>query len=54
MLPYGEDYIDAGAEDYGHQYQQRALRASQRWAAQLGYQLVPMSDAPEPTAATAV
>ena len=34
---------------YERQYQQRALRAAKRRAAQLGYQLVPMSDAPEQT-----
>ena len=37
MLRYGQDYVDAGAEYYESQYQQRA--------SQLGYQLVPMSDA---------
>ena len=42
---YGQDYVDAGAEYYESQYQQRALRAAKRRAAQLGYQLVPMSDA---------
>ena len=47
MLRYGQDYVDAGAEYYERQYQQRALRAAKRRAAQLGYQLVPMSDAPE-------
>ena len=45
MLRYGQDYVDAGAEHYESQYQQRALRAAKRRAAQLGYQLVPMSDA---------
>ena len=45
MLRYGPDYVDAGAEHYESQYQQRALRAAKRRAAQLGYQLVPMSDA---------
>ena len=45
MLRYGQDYVDAGAEHYESQYQQRALRAGKRRAAQLGYQLVPMSDA---------
>ena len=33
--------------DYEKQYQDRALRAAKRRAAQLGYDLVPMSDAPE-------
>ena len=46
MLRYGQDYVDAGAEYYEIQYQQRALRAAKRRASQLGYQLVPMSDAP--------
>jgi hypothetical protein len=32
---------------YEKQYQDRALRAAKRRAAQLGYDLVPMSDAPE-------
>lgn len=50
MLRYGREYVDVGAEYYENQYQQRALRAAQRRAAQLGYQLVPMSDAPEPAA----
>ena len=44
MLRYGQDYVDAGAEYYESQYQQRALRAAKRRAVQLGYQLVPMSD----------
>ena len=43
MLRYGREYVDAGAEYYEHQYQQRALSAAKRRAAQLGYQLVPMS-----------
>ena len=47
MLRYGQEYADAGAEYYESQYQQRALRAAKRRAAQLGYQLVPISDAPE-------
>ena len=41
MLRYGQEYVDAGAEYYERQYQQRALRTAQRRAAQLGYQLVP-------------
>ena len=45
MLRYGQDYVDAGAEHYESQYQQLALRAAKRRAAQLRYQLVPMSDA---------
>ena len=49
MLRYGQEYVDAGAEYYESQYQQRALRAAQRRAAQLGYRLVPMPDAPEHT-----
>ena len=48
MLRYGQEYVDAGAEYYESQYQQRALRAAKRRAAQLGYQLVPMSDAQAP------
>ena len=44
MLRYGQDYVDAGAEYYESQYQQRALRAAKRRAAQLGYQLEPMPD----------
>ena len=44
MLRYGQEYVDAGAEYYESQYQQRALRAAKRRAAQLGYQLVPMAD----------
>ena len=43
MLRHGQEYVDAGAEYYETQYQQRALRAAKRRAAQLGYQLVPMS-----------
>ena len=42
MLRYGQDYVDAGAEYYERQYQDRALRAAKRRAAQLGYQLVPV------------
>ena len=49
MLRYGQEYVDAGAEYYERQYQQRALRAAKRRAAQLGYQLVPMSDAGDRT-----
>ena len=45
MLRYGQEYVDAGAEYYERQYQERALRAARRRAAQLGYQLVPMPDA---------
>ena len=45
MLRHGQDYVDAGAEYYESQYQHRALRAAKRRASQLGYQLVPMSDA---------
>ena len=47
MLRHGQDYVDAGAEYYETQYQQRALRTAKRRAAQLGYQPVPMADAPE-------
>ena len=45
MLRYGQDYVNAGAEYCERQYQQRALRAAKRRAAQLGYQLAPLSDA---------
>ena len=44
ILRYGHQYADAGAEYYERQYQQRALRTAKRRAAQLGYQLVPVSD----------
>ena len=44
MLRYGQQYVDAGAEYYESQYHQRALRAAKRRAAQLGYELVPVSD----------
>ena len=47
MLRYSQGYVDAGAEYYEKQHQDRALRAAKRRAAQLGYDLVPMSDAPE-------
>ena len=43
MLRYGQEYVDAGAEYYEQQYQQRALHTARRRAAQLGYQLVPIS-----------
>ncbi len=46
MLRYGQEYVDAGAEYYEKQYQDRALHAAKRRAAQLGYQLVPLPDAP--------
>ena len=44
MLRYGQGYADAGAEYYENQYHQRALHTARRRAAQLGYQLVPISD----------
>ena len=44
MLRYGQGYVDAGAEYYENQYHQRALHTARRRAAQLGYQLVPISD----------
>ena len=47
MLRDGQEYADAGAEYYDKQYQDRALRAAKRRAAQLGCDLVPMSDPPE-------
>ena len=43
MLRHGQQYVDAGAEYYERQYQQRALHAAKRRAAQLGYQLVPLN-----------
>ena len=43
MLRYGQQFVDAGAEYYESQYRHRALRAAQQRAAQLGYQLVPIS-----------
>ena len=48
MLRYGPAYVDADAEYYESQYRQRALRATKRRAAQLGYQLVPIADAQAP------
>ena len=39
-----QQYVDAGAEYYESQYRRRALRAAKQRAAQLGYQLVPISD----------
>ena len=44
MLRYGQEYVDAGAEYYERQYQQRVLRSAKRRAAQLGYELVPIPD----------
>ena len=44
MLRYGQGYVDAGAEYYDRQYHQRAVRAAQRRAAQLGYELAPIPD----------
>ena len=52
ILRYGREYVDAGAEYYEREYQQRALRTAKRRAAQLGYQLVPMSDPLEDTTHT--
>ena len=49
MLRHGQDYVDAGAEYYERQYQQRALRAAKHRAAQLGYRLMPMSDVGDST-----
>ena len=46
MLHYGQQYVDAGAEPYESQYHERPLRAAKRRAAQLGYELVPVSDSP--------
>ena len=45
MLPYGQGYVDAGAQYYESQYRERALRTAKQRAAQLGYQLVPLSEA---------
>ena len=45
MLRYGQGYVDAGAEYYESQYRQRTLHTTRRRAAQLGYQLVPISNA---------
>ena len=45
MLRDGQEYVDAGAHYYEKQYQDRALRAAKRRAAQLGYQLAPLPDA---------
>ena len=44
MLRFGRHYVDAGAEYYEAQYQRRALRAAKRRAAQLCYELIPISD----------
>ena len=44
MLRYGQRYVDAGAEYYESQRRQRALCNARRRAAQLGYELVPVSD----------
>ena len=43
MLRHGQNYVDQGAEYYENQYRQRAFRAAQRRAAQLGYDLIPAS-----------
>ena len=45
MLRYGQEYVDAGAEYYESQYQQRALRAAKRRRRNWATQLVPMPDA---------
>ena len=42
ILRYGQQYVDAGAEYFEHQYHQRALHTARRRAAQLGYQLCPL------------
>ncbi len=44
MLRYVGEYMDAEAEYYERQHEQRAWCAAKRRAAQPGYQLVPMSD----------
>ncbi len=43
-LRYGHRYVDAGAEYFEQQYRQLALHTARRRAAQLGYQLVPITD----------
>ena len=43
MLRHVQNYVDQGAEYYEKQYRQRAFRAAQRRAAQLGYDLIPAS-----------
>ena len=43
-LKHGQRYVDAGSEYYERQYHQRALGNAKRRAAQLGYQLVPISE----------
>ena len=56
MLRYGQQYVDAAAEQYERQHQQRALRATTRRAALLDYELVPISGAGDtrlPKSATA-
>ena len=45
MMRYGQEYVDAGAEQYERQHRQRALRATTRRAALLGYELIPISHA---------
>ena len=45
MLRFGKEYVDVGAEYFENQYHQRVLRSAKRRAAQLGYELVPLSDA---------
>ena len=54
MLRYGQEYVDADAEYYEHQYHQRVLRSARRRAAQLGYQLVPVLDCRDDRVATAI
>ena len=44
MLRFGRDYVDADAGYYEAQYRRRALRAAKQRAAQLGYELIPISD----------
>ena len=43
MLRQGQNYVDQGADYYEKQYRERAFRAAQRRAAQLGYDLIPAS-----------
>ena len=46
MIRFGRGYVDAGVDYYEAQYQRQALRAVKRRAAQLGYELIPISDDP--------
>ncbi len=54
MLRHGQEYVDAGAEYYEHQYRQRVLRSAKRRAARLGYELVPILDSRDDRMATTI